>query len=236
MIAERLYWVTLDFLQKAAPGFTRAKAHKGFIHRVKRNIFAIDSTTLPLALNCIDWARHRRKKAAAKTHLRLDIGNRLPTFAVVEEASHHDSTRAQALCAGLKDGDVLLADRAHVDLAFLYDLSPRGVFFVSREKENMVFEVLQQRADLPARILADETVRMNRKGSQEKYPAPLRRITALVEVEGKEREMVFLATSSTGAHAPSRSYTAPAGSLKASSKNSSRPCNPRTSWGTTKTP
>ena len=191
-IAERLYWQTFEHLRTVCPDFTQVKAHKGFIHRVKRDIFAIDSTTLKLSLNCIDWARHRSKKAAAKTHMCLNIGNSLPAFAVVEDAAHHDSKRADVLCARLKDGDVMLADRAYVDLAFLFDLSERGVFFVLREKENMVFTVVKRRPHKDPRILADETVRMSRKGSAEKYPETLRRITAIVEVDGHDMEMTFI--------------------------------------------
>lgn len=191
-IAERLYWQTFEQLRTICPDFTQVKAHKGFIHRVKRDIFAIDSTTLKLSLNCIDWARHRSKKAAAKTHMCLNIGNSLPAFAVVEDAAHHDSKRADVLCARLKDGDVMLADRAYVDLAFLFDLSERGVFFVLREKENMVFTVVKRRPHKDPRILADETVRMSRKGSAEKYPETLRRITAIVEVDGHDMEMTFI--------------------------------------------
>ena len=192
VIAERLYWQTFEHLRTICPDFTQVKRHKGFIHRIMRDIFAIDSTTLPLSLNCINWARHRSKKAAAKTHMCINIGNSLPTFAVVEDAAHHDSKRADVLCAGLKDGDVMLADRAYVDLAFLYDLSERGVFFVLREKENMVFTVVKRRTHKDPRILADETVRMSRKGSAEKYPEPLRRITAIVEVDGRDMEMTFI--------------------------------------------
>ncbi len=72
----------------------------------------MDSTALQLTLASIDWERHRRRKATAKCHLRLNIGTFLPTFAVVEDAAHHDSVRADVLCAGLVAGDVLLADRA----------------------------------------------------------------------------------------------------------------------------
>ncbi len=134
-IAERLYWETFKHLQTICPGFTQCGKHSGFIFRVKRNIFAIDSTTLKLSLDCIDWARHRRKKAAAKTHMRLNIGTMLPAFAVVEDAAHHDSKRADVLCEGLKDGDVLLVDRPYVDMGFLHGLSGSGVFFVLRDKE-----------------------------------------------------------------------------------------------------
>lgn len=192
VIAEQLYWAVFDHLVSICPRFAQCRKHRGFISRLKRDIFAIDSTTLQLSLNCIDWARHRRKKAAAKTHLRLNISTMLPAFAVVEDAAHHDSKRAGELCLDLKDGDVLLADRAYVDLLFLYDLAQRGVSFVLREKENMVFDVLERREHNDPRILADETVIMSRKKSAEKYPEALRRVTAVVEVDGKDMVMVFI--------------------------------------------
>ena len=191
-IAEDLYWAVFKHLRQICPSFTQYKKHSGFIFRVKRDIFAIDSTTLKLSLDCIDWARHRRKKAAAKTHMRLNVGTMLPAFAVVEDAAHHDSTRADAICEGLKDGDVLLADRAYVDLGFLHGLSTRGVFFVLREKKNMVFETIENRQHKDRRILADETVKMSREKTAEKYPEVLRRITAVVEVDGKDMEMTFI--------------------------------------------
>ena len=191
-IAEKLYWDVFRHLQTICPSFTQYSRHRGFIFRVQRGIFAIDSTTLKLSLDCIDWARHRRRKAAAKTHMRLNVGSMLPTFAIVEDAAHHDSKRAGALCEGMKDGDVLLADRAYVDLLFLHGLATRGVFFVLREKENMVFEVLEETRHQDARILTDQTVRLSRKGSADKYPGTLRRVTAVVEVDGKDMEMTFI--------------------------------------------
>jgi hypothetical protein len=140
------------------PGFTQYGKHAGFIFRLKREIFAMDSTTLQLTLASIDWARHRRRKAAAKCHMRLNIGTSLPTYVVVEDAAHHDSLRADVLCAGMVTGDVLLADRAYVDLAFLAALEARGVFFVLRPKANMLFATVKT---LPCKgkILRDELVR-----------------------------------------------------------------------------
>ena len=188
-IAENLYWEVFKHLQEVCPGFTQHGKHKRFLFRMKRDIFAIDSTTLKLSLSCIDWARHRRKKAAAKTHMRLNVGTMLPSFAIVEDAAHHDSKRADALCAGLKDGDVLLADRAYLDLAFLNGLQQSGVFFVLRDKDNMVFDVVESRRHEDPSIIADETVRSN---SGEKYPGLLRRVTAVVEVDGKDVVMSFI--------------------------------------------
>ena len=64
-----------------------ARVHEGERRNIrgaqppKRGVFAIDSSTIKLCLNCTDWARRRRKKAAAKLHMNLDVGGRLPAFA-----------------------------------------------------------------------------------------------------------------------------------------------------------
>jgi hypothetical protein len=190
-MAEALYWRMLAHLQSICPGFTQYGKHTGFIFRLKREIFAMDSTTLQLTLSSIDWARHRRRKAAAKCHMRMNIGTFLPTFAVVEDAAHHDSVRADALCAGMVTGDVLLADRAYVDLTFLAGLETRGVFFVLRPKCKMLFDTVKK---LPCKgkILRDELVRPAGVKTAKAYPGVLRLVTALVVVDGVEREMTFL--------------------------------------------
>jgi len=87
--AERLYWQALEHLRTICPDFALVRHNKGFIRSLKRDISAIDCTTLKRSLNCINLARHRSKKAAAKTHMRINIGNSLPGFAVVEDAAHH---------------------------------------------------------------------------------------------------------------------------------------------------
>jgi len=190
-MAEALYWQMLAHLQTVSPAFTQYGKHAGFIFRLKREIFAMDSTTLQLTLASIDWARHRRRKAAAKCHMRLNIGTFLPTYVVVEDAAHHDSVRADVLCAGMVTGDVLLADRAYVDLAFLAGLDARGVFFVLRPKANLLFTTVKK---LPCkgRILRDELVRPAGVKTAKVYSGLLRLVTALVEVEGVEREMTFV--------------------------------------------
>jgi hypothetical protein len=35
----------------------------------------VDASTIALIASCIDWAQHRRRKAAAKLHVRLDLCN-----------------------------------------------------------------------------------------------------------------------------------------------------------------
>jgi hypothetical protein len=98
---ETLFWSVLAHLQNIQPGFASGKKGKGLLHRFKVRIHAVDSTVMELVANCIDWAKHRRRKAAAKMHLRLDLHSFLPSFAVVDTAAHLDNRRALEVCAGI---------------------------------------------------------------------------------------------------------------------------------------
>lgn len=97
-MAEELFWKTLDNLQKQPPGFGMGSRYVGLPRRFKRIINVVDSTTIRLVANCMDRAKHRRRKAAAKWHMRLDLQTFLPQFAIVKAADTHDSTEAVESC------------------------------------------------------------------------------------------------------------------------------------------
>jgi IS4 transposase len=82
---------------------------------------------------------------------------------------------------------------AYVDFVHLGSLNTDGVFWVTRSKESLCFRVVKK---LPKptdkRILSDELVVLKNKNSRANYPEVMRRVRALVEVDGKEREMEFL--------------------------------------------
>ena len=77
-MAEKLFWAVLGHLQSLQPGFARGNRGKGVARRFRRDIQLVDSTTIQLVVSCMDWAKHRRRKAAAKCHLRLDLHSFLP--------------------------------------------------------------------------------------------------------------------------------------------------------------
>ena len=78
--------------------------------------------------HCMDWARHRRRKAAAKLHLRLNLQSFLPAFTLVDTAAHNDNKRAREVCAGLQEGEIAVFDKAYVDFKHLVDLAKRGAY------------------------------------------------------------------------------------------------------------
>ncbi|MFW5444563.1 MAG: IS4 family transposase [Methylococcaceae bacterium] len=198
-MAEEFFWTMLDRLKRQNTSFG-GRTMKGLPRRFKRAVSSIDSSTIALTLNSVDWAKHRRRKAAAKLHLRLDLQSNLPAFAVVDTASHNDNKRARELCAGLKDGEVAVFDKAYVDYDHLSDLDLRGVFWVTRSKSNMKFRVKKRLIKKKAgNILRDDLIVLTGEKSREKYQKPLRRVKAVVTVSGKEREMEFITNNLTWA-------------------------------------
>jgi len=193
-MAENLFWRLLAHLQALSPGFGKGRPRR-FAFRFKRMIHLVDSTTIQLVANSLDWAKHRRRKAAAKCHLRLNLQSFLPRFAIVDTARHADAKRAREVCAGLQDGEIVIFDKAYLDLSHLFDLFHRGVSWVSRAKEGMKFRVVRrlQRGRV-GNILRDDVVQMKSSASRRAYPAWLRRVVAMVEVDGKLREMEFLSS------------------------------------------
>jgi hypothetical protein len=191
-MAENLFWQTLEHLQGLCPGFGRRRRPR-FAFRFKRMIHLVDSTTIQLVANCMDWAKHRRRKAAAKCHLRLNLQSFLPRFAIVDTARHSDAKKARELCAGLLAGEIVIFDKAYLDLLHLFELFKRGVNWVTRAKEGMNFRVVRRyQHGRIGNILRDDLVQMKSSASRRLYPAWLRRVVAMVEVDGKWREMTFL--------------------------------------------
>ena len=120
-MAEQVFWPVYEHLGEISPRFVSGKAGKRFARKFKRPIHLVDSTTVPLIASCLDWAKHRRRKAAAQCHLRLDRPSFLPRFAIVDTARHNDNKRARERCAGIKAGEIVIFDKAYVDYSHLAD-------------------------------------------------------------------------------------------------------------------
>lgn len=190
-MAETLFWRMLSHLDSINSGFG-GKQFRKLPRRFKRPVSVIDSSTIKLVANCIDWAKHRRRKAAAKLHLRLNLETFLPAIAIVDSAKGHDNTKAHELCANLKSGEIVVFDMAYIDYNHLSLLDGRGVFWVSRVKENMKFHCLKkQKVPADTNILRDDIVVVKDKKKRLAYPKKIRRIRAIVEVDGKEVQMEF---------------------------------------------
>jgi hypothetical protein len=159
-MSEALLWTMLEHLQQLHPGFGAGHRPK-FAFRFKRLIHVVDSTTIQLVARCMDWAKHRRRKAAAKGHVRLNLQTFLPRFALVDTAGEHDNRRAHELCAGVQAGEIVIFDKAYLDFGHLADLSMREVFWVTRAKDNLQCRVVRRlQHGRAGNILRDDLIQL----------------------------------------------------------------------------
>lgn len=166
-----------------------ASVHTPRKFRFKHKLVSLDSTVIDLCLSVFDWAKFRRTKGAVKLHLVLDHEGYLPCYAVVSDGSVHDVKVAWQI--PFPAGTVVVDDRGYNDYRLFAHWTQSGVFFVTRMKDNALFEVVQERAVPHNRnIVRDQSIRLTGVGAQDKCPHELRRIEAQREDTGEI--LVFL--------------------------------------------
>ena len=190
---EALFWKVLKHLEGMNKSFGPSGKYSGFPRRFMKSVYAIDSSTIALVANCMPWAKHRRRKAACKLHLNLNLNTYLPSFAIIEEASHHDDQRMMALGAHLKEGEIVVFDKAYVHFKNLFSLQERGIFWVTRAKDNISYHVCRRRLiKRSGNIIRDDEITLKTSKSKKQYPQRLRKIEAEVEINGKLVVMTFI--------------------------------------------
>jgi hypothetical protein len=191
-MAEELFWSVLSHFQRMKPNFGYGHGYSGIPRRFKRTINILDSTTIRLAVSCIGWATHRRRKAAVKAHVNLNVKTFLPSVVVIGKGSQHDSTKTRMLCANMKPGEIVVADKAYVKFKHFYELNERGIFWVCRAKDNMKFAITAKRKCTQDNVLLDADIELTGVDTSKDYPQKLRLIRANVEINGSQKEMEFI--------------------------------------------
>ena len=95
--------------------------------------------------------------------------------------------------SNLQEGEIALFDKAYIHFTHLYNLAQRGIFWVTRSKDNMAFTVRKKLLKKPkGNILRDDLILLKTPKSKEQYPVLLRRVEMIVTVDKKEVVMVFI--------------------------------------------
>ena len=181
---EDLFWTMTDRFR--AQGRLGSRKHK---FRFKNKLLSLDSTTISLCLSLFPWAEFRRAKGGVKAHVLLDHDDYLPSYVLISKAKMHDA-KVLALLR-LNAGSIVAMDRAYNDYRQFARWCEAGVYFVTRMKDNAVYEAVEKRAVPRHRnILSDEIILLTGAQAQNKCPHPLRRI--VVWDADNEREIVLL--------------------------------------------
>lgn len=178
---EAVFYQLLHKVKIVAPG------KKKF--RFRNKLFSLDATVVELCLSLFDWATYNQTKGAVKLHVLLDHDGYFPVFARITDGRTHEMKVARGL--SFPKGSIVVIDRGYVG----YDLFARwlheGVFFVSRQKVNASYTVIEDRPVPKNRsVLKDQLITLNYYYSRKDYPYPLRRIE--VWDDEKKESIVFI--------------------------------------------
>ena len=125
----------------------------------------MDATTIDLSLSIFDWAHFRRAKGAIKLHLLLDHDDCLPVFVHITDGKTQDVRVAKEVISrdfSFPKGSFVVFDRGFNDYSLFAHWGRTGVFFVTRMKDNTLYDVLTKN-EVPknSRILCDEIIYLN---------------------------------------------------------------------------
>ena len=172
---EKVFYGLFDIVAAKAVG------KKKF--RFKNKLVSLDSTVIDLCLSLYDWAKFRRTKGAVKLHLVLDHDGYLPCFGIITDGKVADVKAAHQM--HFASGTIVVDDRGYNDYRLFAQWTDAGVYFVTRMKDNALFEVVEEREPPQNRgILKDQIIRLTGPGAIHKCPHLLRRVEAVREDTG----------------------------------------------------
>jgi hypothetical protein len=157
--------------------------------RFKNRLLSLDGSVIDLSVSLFDWAKFRRTKGAIKLHLLLDHDGYLPSFAVVTEGKYSELKVARTL--RFEPGTILAIDRGYIDYDWFAKLTQQEVYFVTRMKENAVYQVKAE-FEVPQNrnVLRDELIWFPSQAKAGEEPCLFRRVE--IWDQDKQESIVFL--------------------------------------------
>jgi hypothetical protein len=164
---------------------TQFRGKKRF--KFNNKLFSLDATTIELCASLFEWADYRQTKGAVKLHLLLDHEGYLPVFADLTKGNVHEINVANRL--SFPKGSIIAMDMGYTDYRLFGRWTQEGVYFVTKQKDNARYEVVEQReAPKNRNILKNEIIRLTGYSAQLNCPYYLRRI----EVWDEENDRVIV--------------------------------------------
>jgi hypothetical protein len=154
------------------------------IFKLKGNVYAFDSTTIPLCLSVFWWAKFRKKKGGVKAHVLCDLESQVPAFFHVTTASVHDSKAMKEI--PYESGSYYVFDRGYNAFKELYRIHLHESFFIVRAKKNLQYRCIKWRRRLHRNVTTDSEILLTDNASAMKYPEKLRLVKFYDEEQSRE--------------------------------------------------
>jgi hypothetical protein len=142
----------------------------------ENQVFALDSTTISLSIKLFTWAFGKYSRGAVKVHTLLDLRGSIPTFVHITHGKYHDSNVLDIM--PIEKDAIYVMDKAYVDFEALFAMEQSGAFFVTRSKNNMVFEIIDSNYNIDHKtgLVSDQTIVLTGVKSAKLYPISLRMV------------------------------------------------------------
>lgn len=141
----------------------------------KHPLYSLDASVIDLSLRVFPWADYNRTKGGVKLHLGLNHSGFIPAFAVLTDARTHEAPVAHRL--RFPRGSVVVFDRGYTDYGWYKSLTEQGVFFVTRQRKNARYAVIEHRpVERQQGVICDQTIRLTGSQLDPIEMPPLRRI------------------------------------------------------------
>ena len=158
------------------------------IFKLKGNVYAFDSTTIPLCLSVFWWAKFRKKKGGVKAHVLYDLESQVSAFFHITTASVHDSKAMKEI--PYESGSYYVFDRGYNAFKELYKICLNESYFVVRAKKNLQYKCTKWKRRLPKNVLSDSVIELTDVNTQKKFPERLRLVR--FHDDEQDRDLAFL--------------------------------------------
>lgn len=157
--------------------------------RFRNKLYSLDASTIDLSLSIFPWAKFRKKDGAVKLHVGLDHEGGIPAFVSLTEGRVHEVNEARKLDLPAQSSVVM--DRGYLDYSWYKQLTEKGIYFVTRARRNMWYQVTERRSvDKSRGLRADQSIRLiGLKSLTEALPV-LRRVTYVDPDTGQRHEFL----------------------------------------------
>lgn len=187
----QLYQMMFEILYRRCAA-TAAAGPKKF--RFRHRLLSMDSTVITVCTSLFQWANYTRRKGALKLHLLLDHDGYIPKYAVITDGNTADIS--VALEMEFEPGTMLVFDRGYIRYGWWARLTSKGVWFVSRLRENANYQVIESESWTPdpscrqTQVIADRRIVFPGQNKQKNRPA-----FRLVEICTEEGEVLEFVTN-----------------------------------------
>lgn len=160
-----------------------------------KRLFIVDSTTISLFKAILKGAGRKPKgskqKGGIKAHTMINAYENVPCLVRYSAAAKHDHTFLKDI--DLPEGSIIVFDKAYNDYLQYRRFTDSGIWFVTLQKENAVYQVGEE-FDIPDNIddgvLKDEEIMLTYKENGQEKQLRVRRIAYWAE--DKQKLLIFI--------------------------------------------